>query len=277
MTQIIKRIFICLMPFLLGSCLKRDLPVMEDSKLNNISDFNLFYKYEDTVVSQPGTDKEVKNVVVRSIQLSKTLNITGDTVHIVPGFPAGFPFSQKAKVSLASIWGVANIPNAATIAPQGNAPQLGVPGDFSAPVAYDVTAANGDKKKWVISIAPLPVVNQWEGNYLQEDTLWHATAGQQVAPANYEQALLTVNATTLKATAGFWYFNNPGITYQLTVNSNNTVTISADPGAAVSVEQDTDKPSTYDPVTKKFDLHYFYLSGGVPANWRKFHTIFTLR
>lgn len=259
------------------SCLKKDLPGVTNSSANNISDFNLIHKYQDTVTDNAGTPNENTRILVRTVQLNKTVSISNDSVYVTPGFPAGFPFSQKSKVTLTNIWGYANIPDAAIVEPVSGAPKLGTPGDFSTPVSYDVIAANGDKKRWVISIAPLPLVNQWEGVYLQTDTLWHSSNGEQVAPSDYQQALLTVDANTLKATGAFWYFNNTGITYLIKINPDNSVTITADPGAVVAIQQDPMKPSVYDPVNKRFDLYYFYNSGGNPANWRKFHTIFTLQ
>ncbi|MFT3948743.1 MAG: hypothetical protein QM763_17395 [Agriterribacter sp.] len=263
--------------FCLASCLKKDLPEVTNASLNNITDFNLLYKYEDVVTDNAGTPNENTRTLIKTQQLNKTITISNDSVYIQPGFPSGFPLSQKSKVSLTNIWGYANIPDAAIVEPVNDAPRLGTPGDYSKPVSYDVIAANGDKKRWVISVAPLPLVNQWEGDYLQVDTLWHATAGEQVAPEDYTQSLFTENANTLKATAGLWYFNNTAITYFIVVNNDNSVTVTADPLATVVVEQDPAKPSAYDPVNKRFDLYYFYYSGGNPANWRNFHTIFTLK
>jgi hypothetical protein len=270
-------IMVLVLSLLLVSCLKKDLPVMSNSSLNNISDFNLIYKYMDTVVDNQGSVKENSRIVVRTVQLNKVKSISNDTIYITPSFPAGFPSKEKIKVSLNNIVGYANIPDAAIIKPIGSAPVLGTPGNFSAPVKYQVTAANGSTKNWVISVAPLPAVNKWEGIYIESGTLDHASAGLQTCPANYQQELVTVNANTIKATAGYWYFNNAGITYLITINADNSVTISADPNAVVVVQQQSSPASTYDPVNKRFTLYYYYFSGGNPANWRKFSTVFTYK
>ncbi len=227
------------------------------------------------MVDNAGTSKENTRIIIRTIQLDKTKTISNDTVYVTPTFPSGFPRKEKINVTLNHIWGYANIPEASVIAPVNGATELGKPGNFSSPVTYEVTAANGSKKRWVISVAPLPIVNQWEALYIESGTLEHSSSGLQTCPANFEQELVTAGSNKLKATAGYWYFNNPGITYYISVNPDNSVTISADPNAVVVVQQEASPASTYDPVTKKFDLYYYYYSGGNPANWRKFHTVFT--
>jgi len=276
MKNIIKLGLLFVLPFLMTSCLKKNLPATNNSSLNSITDCYLVYKYVDTVVDNKGTINENSRTTVQTIKLDRKLTISHDTVYVTPTFPAGFPQKEKVKASLKNIWCVVNVPDAAIINPMSGAPKLGTPGDYSAPVAYNVTAADGSQKKWVISITPLPPVNQWEGMYLESGTLNHASAGLQTCPANYTQQLITASANSLKATAGYWYFGNSGLTYFITINTNNSVTISADPDAAVSVQQDT-QASTYDPVAKRFDLYYYYYSGGNPTNWRKFHTIFTMQ
>ncbi|MEX6688805.1 DUF4361 domain-containing protein [Danxiaibacter flavus] len=265
------------LPVLFTSCLKKDLPAANNSSLNNITDFYLVYKYADTIVDNKGTTNENERTVVQTVKLDRKISISHDTVYVTPVFPAGFPQKEKVKVKLTNIWGVVNVPDAAIVHPVDGAPKLGTPGDFSAPVSYEVTAANGNKTRWVISVSPLPVVNQWEGMYAESGTLNHASAGLQTCPANYTQELITASANSIKATAGYWYFSNPGITYFITINPDNSVTISADPDAVVSIQQDPAQASTYDPLSKKFNLYYYYYSGGNPANWRKFHTVFTLK
>ncbi|PUZ30200.1 hypothetical protein GA0116948_101207 [Chitinophaga costaii] len=259
------------------SCLKKDLPTTNSSSLNTLSDFNLVYKYIDTIVDNANTPNENTRIQVTTVQLNKTLSISGDTLYVTPTFPSSFPQKEKSKVTLSSIWGVAYISDAAVIKPVDNAPALGSPGDFTTPASYDVIAANGDTKRWVVVVAALPLVNQWEGTYIESGTLELATAGLQTCPAGYEQNLATAGTNKLLATAAYWYLDNSNITYYITINTDNTVTISANPAAAVEIQQDAGTSSTYNPDTKQFDLYYYYYSGGDPANWRKFHTILTYK
>ena len=46
------------------------------------------------------------------------------------------------------------ISTAAIIKPIGDAPKLGVPGDWTKDNQYEVTAADGTKKTWTIVVEP---------------------------------------------------------------------------------------------------------------------------
>lgn len=272
----VSQLFILACVTMFSSCLKHDLPKPVETNQNNITDFVYLYKYVDTTVVNAGTPNEQTNISVRTLALNNvSKTISNDTIYIKPTFPSGLALKQKLKINLSNIWASATIPNAARIAPVGTAPVLGTQGNYSAPVSYMVTAADGSVKKWTIVTTPLPPVSAYEGAYIESGTLTHSSSGLQNCPANYEVTLETVSANTVKATAGYWFFNNPGITYFITVNPDNSVTISADPAAVVVVQQEAAPASVYDPATKKFTLNYYYYSGGNPANWRKFQTVFT--
>ncbi|MBD5241541.1 MAG: DUF5018 domain-containing protein [Paramuribaculum sp.] len=45
-----------------------------------------------------------------------------------------------------------DISTAAVIRPLGDSPKLGLPGDWSKPNQYEVTAANGTKKVWTVAV-----------------------------------------------------------------------------------------------------------------------------
>ncbi|MDE6049699.1 MAG: DUF5018 domain-containing protein [Paramuribaculum sp.] len=45
-----------------------------------------------------------------------------------------------------------DISTAAVIKPLGESPKLGIPGDWSKPNQYEVTAANGTKKVWTVAV-----------------------------------------------------------------------------------------------------------------------------
>ncbi|MDE7236705.1 MAG: hypothetical protein K2N66_02660, partial [Paramuribaculum sp.] len=51
---------------------------------------------------------------------------------------------------------VLNISTAAVIEPLDGAPALGVPGDWSKPNKYQITAANGKKKVWTVTLELIP-------------------------------------------------------------------------------------------------------------------------
>lgn len=96
------------------------------------------------------------------------------------------------------------------------------------------------------------------------------------APADIltgEVYLSSVNANTLLAQAGTSVFNNPAILYQIKINADNTVTIISEPTASVVITPQAGVPSTYNPTTKTFDLHYQYTTSAL----RKFDTQLVLK
>lgn len=275
----------------LTSCLKKDLPAIKSSNQTNLTGFYLEYRWQDTTYIAPGTPNSDTSIVVSSVQFTDANSpqrISNDTLYAYPLFPSNLPLAQKLKVTLNRTIGYANIPDGATIKPLNSAPKLGTPGDYSKPASYQITAADGTKATWVIVVNPLPPTSQYEGQYVESGYLDHASAGHQVCPLAYSSPYCSsINANTIQITAGYWYFGNSGITYYATVNSNNSVTITPDPSAVVSIQSGvapvsglsgtTNYPvnakSTYDPTTQTFDLYFYYYSGGDATRWRTFHQI----
>lgn len=91
---------------------------------------------------------------VQQIRLATGADIDNEenTMEIVYLVPANFPADQVDKVTTSNLVVVLNISTAAVIKPLGDAPKLGVPGDWSKPNQYEVTAANGNKKIWTITL-----------------------------------------------------------------------------------------------------------------------------
>ncbi len=90
--------------------------------------------------------------------------------------------------------------------------------------------------------------------------------------------LATRGLATNVAQAGTDVFGNSTLTYLITTNSDNTVTISADPNAAVSIYPiaaggnagSEGVENSYDPTTKTYYLNYEYKNGS--GLKRTFHT-----
>lgn len=141
--------------FFASSCLKSGLPQANNSSQNKISGFNYEYRWLDTSVVNAGTPTADTIITVMVVQLGNSVNISNDTVYTQPILPSNLPASQVPYVTLTHIWAYANISDAAIIAPLGGAPTLGTAGDYSHPVSYQVMAANGSKRSWVIVTAPL--------------------------------------------------------------------------------------------------------------------------
>ncbi|MFT4153651.1 DUF5018-related domain-containing protein [Parafilimonas sp.] len=155
MKDILKIVVLLVVMGVFGSCLKKDLPETTNSSSNDITGFIYIHKYIDTTINNAGTANVDTQIVVKTQQLNTSISISNDTVYVTPSIPSGFPSSQLSNVTLTNIWGVAYIPDGAIITPVDGAPELGVPGDFSSPASYVVTAANGNEKEWVIYTYPL--------------------------------------------------------------------------------------------------------------------------
>jgi len=139
------------------SCLKDDLSGKYNSSLAEMTDFRLFFKWQDTTVDQRGTPKEVTRILIKVVQLNYTKKVDANagTLQITPAFGVDFPAKYRSTTSTKRLWGVAYISPAAIISPLNGSPALGTPGDFSKPVAYEIMAASGNKKMWTVTVAPL--------------------------------------------------------------------------------------------------------------------------
>lgn len=127
-----------------SSCLKRgldDLPAFTDA---NIDRFDFEFRWDDNGafrVVRFNTDVPVVN--------GKSLSVTTT----VPAAGGTFTEEVRNSITAANIVGMCNISTAATIVPGSNAPELGVPGDFSQPVNYEVIAADGTtKSNWTLTV-----------------------------------------------------------------------------------------------------------------------------
>jgi hypothetical protein len=128
----------------LQSCLKRglqDLPAFTDA---NIDRFDFEYRWNDN-----GTFRVVRFNTDAPVANGKTLTVKTT----VPDASGAFTSAIRDKVTAAAIVGMCNVSTAATIKPVNGAPGLGVPGDFSKPVSYEVTAADGKTSNvWTVNI-----------------------------------------------------------------------------------------------------------------------------
>ncbi len=144
-----------------ASCLKsgldKDLPVFNEAK---ITDIFFEYRYIDPDNHSPdGAD------IVRVIELpvsNKVFKLKEDsdaetdsviaTVSVPPA-ERFTPASEWDKVAASNLVVKSNISTAARVEPIGNAPKMGVPGDFSASVQYRIIGADGETERiWTIKI-----------------------------------------------------------------------------------------------------------------------------
>ena len=109
----------------------------------------VYYRYIDNSGKEPA---------VKQITLARgaDINTEENTMEIACQAPSNFPDDQLPNLKATELVVVLNISTAAVIEPLDGAPKLGVPGDWSKPNRYQITAANGDKKIWTITLELIP-------------------------------------------------------------------------------------------------------------------------
>lgn len=245
----------------LSGCLKEGLPVTNNSNQKAISGFDFEFRWlsQDTV-RQNGQVVDIRTVSSVA-KLNNTIKITSradgnDTIYCKLSIPSSVPTKQRINVKLTSIWAYAAIPNAANIAPQNGSPELGKPGDFSKATSYKVTAADGSSKTYTVVVAPLPVVNQWEGLYHSTGHFDHPTSPRDL---NLDKYFTSVDASTI--TGDHSDLGSSGYTITIKINSDNSVVVTQYASGSLLGEMVPGAVNKYDPATKTFTLNYRYMGG----------------
>lgn len=109
----------------------------------------VYYRYMDNSGKEP---------VVKQVTLARgsDINTEENTMLIQCQAPTNFPEDQLPNLKASELVVVLNISTASIIEPLDGAPKLGKPGDWSKPNKYQITAANGKKKVWTITLELLP-------------------------------------------------------------------------------------------------------------------------
>lgn len=155
-----KYLLILGMALSLSSCLKygleENLPKFKDALITEVF---MEYRFEDSKATSGGSPL-VRNVTLTLTQkqFKRKENTAGASLDslifnvTVPAASGAFTAEEKAKVSKNRLVLMTNISPAATMEALEGAPQPGLPGDFSQPRKYKITAANGDSRIWVVKI-----------------------------------------------------------------------------------------------------------------------------
>ncbi|WP_341216879.1 hypothetical protein [uncultured Wocania sp.] len=149
-------LIVLMLPLTLTSCLKSDLEDLPEFDLKDIVGVQrVEYRYVSDEVSPVDGEKVVKFV---TLSHSTTIDDTTNKVTLqvsVPAASENFSETERNNVSKSNIAVMVSISTAAIIKPVGDAPLLGVPGDWSAPNSYTVWAADGTSKNWTIEVENL--------------------------------------------------------------------------------------------------------------------------
>ncbi len=142
-----KYIGLLFMLILFNSCYSGldDLPTYSDADISSIT-FEM--RWED-----PATHTfKAQNLTNKDLVINKEAQTISVTLQ-VPAASSSFPENIRNEISLKKLILISSISTAATIAPVGHTPKMGAWGDFSqSNLKYLVTAGDGTKKEWTISI-----------------------------------------------------------------------------------------------------------------------------
>ena len=132
------------------SCLDSNLEELELHSGCDISSGEAYWRYYGTEVI-PGSG-EVK---VHQVRLPRAVSADAENcIFKIRYTTTSLNAEQAALFTEANVVVQVTISTAATIKPIGDAPKLGIPGDWTKDNQYEVTAADGTKKTWTIIVEP---------------------------------------------------------------------------------------------------------------------------
>lgn len=132
------------------SCLKAgldDFPAYTEANITTVN--KVEYRYISSSISGASGQP-----IVKFVELSRQAAIDAKqaSINITVTKPSNFPADQQNALSAEKLVVVVGLSTAARLTPIGDAPLMGVPGNWSKPNRYLVTAADGTKKEWTISL-----------------------------------------------------------------------------------------------------------------------------
>lgn len=146
-------LLLMVMMFSFTSCLTGgmdELPEYEDANITSVSAVR--YRYISDEQSPAFGQNVVKEV---NMTYKSDIDMMAASVKISVTTPANFPESELANLSKSNLLVAVGLSTAARISPTNGSATLGIPGDWSKPNTYTVTAANGTKKDWTIEVVSL--------------------------------------------------------------------------------------------------------------------------
>lgn len=135
------------------SCLKHDLDEWDSyTEKAVVGVQGVYWRYYGEEVIPGSGEHKVKQVRIPSGRFTNDLEKgTCSFVYQLGNLPDG----QNEKFTNKNLVVVLNISTAATIEPLEGSTRLGVPGDWSKPNKYKITAADGSSQEWTVTLTEL--------------------------------------------------------------------------------------------------------------------------
>ena len=132
------------------SCLESGLEELDEYSGCDITNGNVYWRYYGDEKIPASGEQQVKQVYLAA---SRTQDVE-NCVYTIRYVTGNIPEAERANFTESKAVVAVTISTAATIKPIGDAPKLGVPGDWTKDNQYEVTAADGTKKTWTIVVEP---------------------------------------------------------------------------------------------------------------------------
>ena len=130
------------------------------------------------------------------------------------------------------------------------------------PITITVTASNGIVGTKTLNVqyekVPIGFNNKYKGIYTESGTLRRVPVSgtTTITALSGDLFIPAIDDNTLNPQVAKSVLNNSASTFLLRVNANGTITIERDPSSPDNIVPQPGTVSSYDPVTKTFDLHY---------------------
>lgn len=156
MNKMLKNIkwLVCLLLLpLFAACSWEELPSYEEAEITGVQ---FYYRWASTTDKDPITGEPM----VREQRLNSNASINSDNGAVsvaitLPGTNSTFTEAVRNSVNLNNLVGIVSLSTAARLTPADNHKVLGVPDDWTQLHTFVVTAANGTKKTWTVTVSSL--------------------------------------------------------------------------------------------------------------------------
>ena len=151
MKKILHLIVIALTALSLSSCLEHglvELDTYDGCEVTSV--YGVYHRYYLSTTIPVSGERQVAQAPLDVSNPVQDVNACTYTFDV--SLPTNFPASENGSVNVSKLVVILNISTAAVIEPVDGAPTLGVPGDWSKPNKYKITAGDGTTKTWTVTL-----------------------------------------------------------------------------------------------------------------------------
>lgn len=110
----------------------------------------VYYRYTTDKVMNVSGEPQVKQIALKMVK--QAIDPQSATVEVTIEPTVNFPSEELKNLSSENLVVCLNISVASIIRPVEGSVKLGIPGDWSHPNVYEITAADKTKKRWTVSV-----------------------------------------------------------------------------------------------------------------------------